>query len=322
MTSNKSIGSTNRSRKNYCSNCGKYGHNVKKCDEPTTSLGVMCVKFCNLPFNKEVFNKFLSSRYLEIDNYNFSHIDNINKLEYFKKNIKFLMIRRKHSLSYIEFIRGKYDINNMDQLIKLFKHMSPEEIDKISKNDFNYLWSNLWKKTSNNKLFQKEYKQSKELFEKLILFGKITSLIKIKPLFDSPEWGFPKGRRNLFEKNIDCALRELEEETTIKSEDVDILNKISNVVEQYVGSNNIEYRHIYYLSFMDDETYGEDYFNLVCNIESNCEVSCVKWFTWDEAVENIRGYYTEKIKVVNMIYFLFLNLYLEYITKEGIVINQ
>jgi 8-oxo-dGTP pyrophosphatase MutT (NUDIX family) len=28
-----------------------------------------------------------------------------------------------------------------------------------------------------------------------------------------PEWGFPKGRRNYNEKDIDCALREFSEET-------------------------------------------------------------------------------------------------------------
>ena len=317
MTSN-----TNRSRKNYCSNCGKYGHNIKKCDEPTTSLGVICVKFCNLPINNEVFKKFISSKYLEIDNYNFSHIDNINKLDYFKENIKFLMIRRKHSLSYIEFIRGKYDINNMDNIISLFKNMSPEEIDTISKNDFDFLWFDLWKKTSKNKLFQKEYKQSKEQFEKLVIMEKLTKLIKVKPIYDSPEWGFPKGRRNLFEKNIDCAIRELEEETTIKTDSGELLTKINSVVEQYVGSNNVEYRHIYYLNYMNNDDYNDEYFNMIySNDVSNYEVGSVKWFTWDEAIKNIRGYYTEKVKVVNMIYFLFLNLYLDYISKEGLVLN-
>ncbi len=323
MTSNKPIGASNRSKKNYCSNCGKYGHNIKKCDEPTTSLGVICVKFNNLPINNDVFKKFISSKYLEIDNYNFSHIDNINKLDYFKENIKFLMIRRKHSLSYIEFIRGKYDINKLDTIISLFKNMSPEEIDTISKNDFDYLWYNLWKKTSKSKIFQKEFKQSKEQFEKLILMEQLCKLVKIKPTYDSPEWGFPKGRRNLFEKNIDCAIRELEEETTIKPDNVEILTKISNVVEQYVGSNNIEYRHIYYLNYMDTNEYSDEYFNMIySNDLSNYEVGSVKWFSWDEAVKNIRGYYTEKVKVVNMVYFLFLNLYLDYIAKEGIVLGS
>lgn len=85
MKSSKSV-----SRKNfYCSNCGKYGHNLKKCEEPITSLGIISVKFDQMPINNEGFKKFLASKYLEIDNYNFSHIDNINKLDIFKKNINF-----------------------------------------------------------------------------------------------------------------------------------------------------------------------------------------------------------------------------------------
>lgn len=169
----------------------------------------------------------------------------------------------------------------------------------------------------------KKNTDSKEQFEKLILFEKIKILSKVIPIYDSPEWGFPKGRRNLFEKNIDCAIRELEEETTIKPDDVNILTKIGNVVEQYIGSNNVEYRHIYYLSYLDDESYNDEYFKMIySDIDSNYEVGSVRWFNWDEAIHHVREYYVEKIKVINMIYFLFLNLYMEYITKENLEINQ
>ena len=311
MKSSKSV-----SRKNfYCSNCGKYGHNLKKCEEPITSLGIISVKFDQMPINNEGFKKFLASKYLEIDNYNFSHIDNINKLDIFKKNIKFLMIQRKHSLSYIEFIRGKYSIDNMENIINLFKNMSPEEISKISNLDFENLWNSLWKKTSKSKAFQKEFKNSKDQFEKLISLGHMKELIKIKPKYNSPEWGFPKGRRNLFEKNLDCALREFQEETNISSDKINILNKINCVSEEYIGSNSLKYRHIYYLGYVLPNTIDD-----LDNVfeQSNYEVSKIGWFSWDEATDLIRDYYTEKVKVVNQIYFLFLNLYLEYLSQEGI----
>ena len=309
MKSSKSI-----SKKTYyCSNCGKYGHNVKKCDEPTTSLGVICVKFCNVPLKEETFKKFLSSRYLEIDNYNFSHIDNINKLDFFKKNVKFLMIQRKHSLSYIEFLRGKYSLENKDHIHKLFKNMAPEEIQSIINLSFDELWNSLWKKTSKSKIFQKEYKLSKDLFDKLKNSDLFKVISKIKPLYNSPEWGFPKGRRNLFERNLDCALRELEEETTISGEMVDILNKINCVNEEYTGTNNIEYKHIYYLGYVDSDNIDDEYLSNI----SNYEVGKIGWFSWDEATELIRSYYHEKIKVINMVYFLFINLYLEYLTNES-----
>ena len=68
MKSSKSV-----SRKNfYCSNCGKYGHNMKKCEEPITSLGIISIKFDNMLIHNNNFKKFLASKYLEIDNYNFS----------------------------------------------------------------------------------------------------------------------------------------------------------------------------------------------------------------------------------------------------------
>jgi hypothetical protein len=74
---------------------------------------------------------------------------------------------------------------------------------------------------------------------------------------------------------------------------------------------------------MDNTEYDNNYFDMIySNDLSNYEVGSVKWFNWDEAVKNIRGYYTEKIKVVNMVYFLFLNLYLDYIAKEGIALGS
>ena len=287
---------------------------MKKCDEPITSLGIIAVKFDNMLIHNINFKKFLASKYLEIDNYNFSHIDNIDKLDIFKKNIKFLMIQRKHSLSYIEFLRGKYSLDNIENIQKLFKNMAPKEIKDISNLNFDNLWNSLWKKTSKSKAFQKEYKNSKDLFEKLIVLGELNKLLKIKPKYTSPEWGFPKGRRNLFEKNLNCAIREFEEETGIPSDKLNILNKINCVTEEYMGSNSLNYRHIYYLSYFDSNLIKDE----IIQDDSNYEVGKLGWFSWEEATELIRDYYTEKIKVVNQIYFLFLNLYLEYLSQEGI----
>tara|TARA_B100001093_G_scaffold517136_1_gene597772 strand:- start:69 stop:1010 length:942 start_codon:yes stop_codon:yes gene_type:complete len=306
MTNSKSVSRKN----NYCSNCGKYGHSIKKCEEPVTSLGIICMKFDSLPIDNDGFKKFLSSKYLDIDNYNFSHIDNINKLDDLKKNVKFLMIQRKHSLAYIEFLRGKYHLDNIEHLESLFRKMSPKEIEDISKSDFYELWNSLWKKTSKSKAFQKEYKFSSDLFEKLKSNNILKELIKIKPKYESPEWGFPKGRRNLFEKNLDCAIREFKEETNIDIKDLTILSKINCVSEEYRGTNNINYKHIYYLAYSDNKL-----INYIELDDENYEVGNIGWFSWEEANELIRDYYNEKIKVVNQIYFLFLNLYLEYISK-------
>lgn len=314
---------------NYCSNCGKYGHSSKKCTDPITSLGIINIMIDGLKINKDAFLKFLDEKYIDIDDYNFSRIDNIQKLDQYKKNIKFLLIQRKHSLAYIEFIRGKYDINNLNlktnenniqkkknsnyiiknDLYRLFQNMCPKELDEISKLDFDYLWNNLWKKTSKKKIFQKEYENSKENFNFLIENKYIFELLKVKPLYETPEWGFPKGRRNLYEKNLECALREFEEETCIPVEKISLLKKIECIVEEYTASNNFNYRHIYYLSVDKSDKYNSIQNN---SFESNYEVGESGWYSWDEAVEMIRGHYTEKIKIINQIYFLFLNLLIDY----------
>ena len=44
------------------------------------------------------------------------------------KNFKFLMIRRKKTLGYIEFIRGRYDTENVESYTTLFEQMVISEI--------------------------------------------------------------------------------------------------------------------------------------------------------------------------------------------------
>ena len=55
------------------------------------------------------------------------------------------MIQRKDSLCFIEFIRGKYKMNDVNYLTKLFKFITNEEKSKILNNDFDTIWKDLWK---------------------------------------------------------------------------------------------------------------------------------------------------------------------------------
>ena len=67
------------------------------------------------------------------------------------------MVKRRNSLNDIDFIRGKYDINNIEQISKLFRLMTKSEIEKIKSEEFDTLWVDLWQETSRNKIYQKEY---------------------------------------------------------------------------------------------------------------------------------------------------------------------
>lgn len=291
----------------YCINCGKKGHVFKKCLYPIISLGVICVfiDIENIKLNEIInYSKKIQNNYL------FS-LEEINKLKILKKNIlnidlknfdnkiKYLMIQRKHSLNYIEFIRGKYDLNNIEYLENIINLMSYSEKEKILNNDFNFLWKELWKESKKN---SNEYKDSEYKFNllkngtfvkknEINIFTSLEYLTKNTLLnFKDPEWGFPKGRRNSYEKNIDCAKREFEEETNFSKNDYTILNMIP-LEETYLSTNSSKYKHIYYISqsnsnkkLMIDKN----------NIHMNTEIGDISWYTLEESLNKIRDYNIDK----------------------------
>ena len=52
-----------------------------------------------------------------------------------ENGLEYLMLRRKNSFGYIDFIRGKYIPNNHEHLKIMFNEMSNEEKSLIKNND-------------------------------------------------------------------------------------------------------------------------------------------------------------------------------------------
>jgi ADP-ribose pyrophosphatase YjhB (NUDIX family) len=278
---------------NYCTNCGKSGHNNKNCTEPITSCGIICINIKNLPIKR--LETFLYNKFIDIQDFNYKNLNFLNKLYKYKDDIKFLLIQRKHSLSYIEFIRGRYNEKDINNLIYLFSLMSKSEIENIKNNEFQILWDNLWRKTARNKNFIKELNNSKIKFNycrKNNLFDNLNTT------YETPEWGFPKGRRNRFEKNLDCAIREFEEETNYKN--YVLYNRVNCIEEVFKGTNNIDYKHIYYLAGSDSDN--------IENINDIYEIGNIGWYTYDETIQLMRQYDITKIDIVNQIYFFIITV--------------
>ena len=238
-------------RKVYCGNCGKNGHIYKDCKEPITSLGIIGYR-------------------------------------YFENKIKYILIQRKHSYGYVDFIRGKYNLDNINYINQLFQEMSQKEIKNIFSKDFNTLWNEIW---GNSKIYNDEFKQSLEKFEDII---DIKDEINTKSKWDSPEWGFPKGRRNINESNKNCAIREFCEETNLKKDDINIISNIYPISEIFIGSNNVRYKHIYYVA----DVYTDDIKIDNNNDNQINEIGKIGWFNVDEARELFRNYNFEKINIL------------------------
>jgi len=285
---------------NYCMNCGKSGHNSKICTEPIISCGLICFKINNIQLKK--IQKYLFNKYIDIEDYNYNNINYINKVNFHRNDIKFLMIQRKHSLSYIEFLRGRYNELDENKIKNLFELMSKKEVEAIKKCNFETLWDNLWNDTARSKTFIKEMVISKSKF----IFLKNNNIIdNLESKYDNPEWGFPKGRRNKFENNINCANREFYEETNLNN--YTYLDRINAIEETFMGTNNVNYKHIYYLAGSDQENLYYD--------NNNYEIGNIGWFTIDEILKLLRPYNDSKVNIINQIYF-FLVISFDKINKS------
>lgn len=292
-----------KNKKPYCTNCGKFGHMLRECNLPITSLGIISVKL-DLPIDNNFINLLNQKKYIDIDEYNYENIQNLKYLDFFKNKIKFMVIQKKHSNNYIEFIRGKYSIDDENKIIKMLSLMSKHELNLIKSLDFKTLWNNLWLKTSKNKIYEKEFIQSQKLFysiRKNNIFKKIMSL---QSIYNTPEWEFPKGRRNNFEKNIDCAIREFYEETGISKENIILINYSQCLIKEFIGTNNKNYKHIYYLSLCNNNN------NIEQNIISKNEIGNIKWCNFDEALSLFRNYEQQKIDLITKAFLFYVNIYI------------
>ena len=252
----------------YCNNCGKPGHVYHQCKMPIISIGTI------------VFRKVKSD------------------------TIDFLMIRRKHSLGFMDFMRGKYSIYNKEYIMNLMREMTNEEKKMIIENDFLKLWTFLWNKNNISNQYKEEQQVSEEKFNALkygILNGNeiysLESMIKgIKDNWEEPEWGFPKGRRNCFERDFDCALREFSEETGYHKKSLVNVENILPFEEIFTGSNYKSYKHKYYLLMMTETT---------CKTPEHfdkSEVSKMEWKTYEECLDSMRPYNLEKKRLLKNVY--------------------
>lgn len=286
-----------------CINCGKKGHISKKCIFPITSIGIICIKLKNIDINNLI--KYIKKVQNSIKLYDYE-IDDIKKLkeiikyEFNENSIQYLLIRRRSSLNYVEFVRGKYYLDNLDYLNNILNYITDQEKTNILTKDFHTIWTDFW--ADNIFTESTEYQDAKNKFETLktgfihkkfdiSTFVNLDKLVsKAAKIYFEPEWGFPKGRRNLKETNIECAKREFTEETNVSDQSYNIIN-ISPFEETFLASNNNKYKHIYYIGQLKDDIMPVfDGLNKAQNIE----ISSLNLYDFKTAYKKIRDYDIER----------------------------
>ena len=277
-------------------------------DNLHTSIGIICFKL-----DKEIYNIFLKNIH-KISYYDLNKpmMDNIHKFNKYNDSIKFLLVNRRNSLNYIDFIRGKYNIKDTQHINNMCNLMSINEVNMIKNNNFDTLWYNLWLKNAYKKKYLDEMNLSKNKFNQLKqnkLFDKIITE------YSSTEWEIPKGKKNSNETNIQCAMRELKEETTITINNYHILSCLDPIHDIFLGTNNHEYKHIFYTALFKNTD------NIDVNIDyKNNEIEEIRWCKWSELHEYIRPYNNNKINILTNIFLFILNICENNINESTITI--
>jgi 8-oxo-dGTP pyrophosphatase MutT (NUDIX family) len=271
-----------------CANCGGTGHVYRICNHPISSFGIICYRF-----------------------------DTVTGVP------QYLLVQRKDSLCYVEFIRGKYMLENRCYIMRLLSNMTQQERDRIQAGSFDDLWYGFWQ-TDKTRTFMKEYEQSKARYTSLIagyflrqpaspgdekgsttFFDLATAIANTESNHQETEWGFPKGRRNINESDLRCACREFREETGVDVADVHVWGNVKPFDEVFTGINHTRYRHVYYLAQLKQRG-GRNAILLPPDASQTREIRRAGWFDAEGVLQRIREENVERREMFKRVHQLVL----------------
>jgi len=184
------------------------------------------------------------------------------------KNI--LMIQKRHTYAYTDFVLGRYNKTNRRTILSKLNNMTSQEKLIINSLNFDIMWYHLFLNNDKTTLYYKCLnKFTNSFLVNNIKFFK--SLINSSTRSVNLMWEPPKGRI-CNESNIACAIRELKEESGIcmnsyqfiKKEKVKksiIIDKVKYIIYYYVAKCKEDVRPIYNIN----------------NIHQAIEISDIKW---------------------------------------------
>jgi len=194
--------------------------------------------------------------------------------------------------------------------------MTPNEIHKIDNNAFDYLWDDVWSHRQSNTVHtHEEYLDAKKKFEILKNNTKNANDVDLKyfikngsPVYDQPEWGFPKGRRSGNETDLQCAIREFEEETGLNDGDYVVVTNVEPIIEDIIGTNGIKYRHKYFIAIVNTQ---KKIHVEKSNISQISEIGDIGTYNIDDALNKIREYHAIRKRIIYMVFLYVVSILLK-----------
>jgi len=125
----------------------------------------------------------------------------------------------------------------------------------------------------------------------------------VRAEYDIEEWGFPKGIKKKMETDKECAVREFKEESGYTNNDFNIISEIEPIVEEFIGTNGVKYRHIYYVAELQNNKID---LNDTTDAQRE-EVGNIQFMNFTTAFECIRDYHVPRKIILEKIFTYYLD---------------
>lgn len=230
------------------------------------------------------------------------------------KKPEVLMIKKKYTYAFFDFVFCKYKKRDEYRLYKLFEQMSLQEKSDILKLDFDKLWCRIRIKIPDQPNYNAKnpfiknkndawntYTNKKNKFNNnFINNDKGRRLKKIINGTKSIDyiWEIPKGRPQLNEKPINTAIREFYEETDIGIDKYTFLLHINPITESYIV-NKCQYKHTYFVAVANQFNWDPE-LNFSSH-EQSLEVENIQWVSLDKANFLNLKYAEPKLRILKLL---------------------
>lgn len=193
---------------------------------------------------------------------------------------KVLLISKRYSYAFNEFVHGKYTMNH-HCLKRLFDGMYLEDKACILSRDFSRMYDRVWMEPNHR---PPNYLSLKRVFESRWMSDGFVHLNKLitESHVSRPVWEIPKGRKRKAESDVACAVREFQEETGMGINSY----KLYQGRRTYSHTDaSITYINTYYIAFCKNPTLDLLSFRNRTQLD---EISDIRWMS----IEDIRTHDT------------------------------
>ena len=209
---------------------------------------------------------------------------------------EYILVQRKDSIAFVEFVRGKYDPADMRYICDtLIGEMTLDEQERLKVHSLHRLWAQVWGSRASacpSAAQRNEIASSTRAYDALCASlgpGGIPALVdSVDKHAREHAWGFPKGRKSGTETDVACAVREFQEECNVDPRHIHVYD-IPSYEEVFEGGNGVLYRHVYFLARMVDMRAAPAEHPAPGSLQAQ-EVGAVAWFRYNSMCTKFRDH--------------------------------